>query len=347
MMRRFFIVLLCVLLFTTLSSTDFKWISMRCSASDLTDDGIRPISTYSIVAFDKETGQLGVAVQSHWFSVGPIVPWAESGIGAIATQSFVEVSYGPLGLELMRTGKSPEEALRALVSADKNQDVRQVAMVDAQGRVAAHTGKNCIPEAGHATGDGFTCQANMMLKDTVWDAMAHAFQNTKGELADKLVAALEAAENEGGDIRGKQSAALIVVRGKSSGVWWRDRLYDLRIEDHPTPVPELKRLLKLNKAYNHMNQGDEFLTENKIEEAMKAYTKAMEMYPDNAEMVFWPAVTLAATGNVGKSLPLFEKVFAMDENWALLLPRLAKVGQFPDDEDLIQKVLSVAPKKKK
>ncbi|MDH4218896.1 MAG: DUF1028 domain-containing protein [Candidatus Aminicenantes bacterium] len=344
-MRRFFVFLLCALLFTTLSLKDFRH-TPGCASLDFADEKIRPVSTYSIVAYDRETGQLGVAVQSHWFSVGPIVPWAESGIGAIATQSFVEVSYGPLGLELMRTGKSPEEALRALVSADKNQDVRQVAMVDAQGRVAAHTGKNCISEAGHYIGDGFTCQANMMLKNTVWDAMANAFQNTKGELADKLVAALEAAEDEGGDIRGKQSAALIVVKGKSSGVWWRDRLYDLRIEDHPTPVPELKRLLKLNKAYNHMNQGDEFLTENKIEEAMKAYTKAMEMYPDNAEMVFWPAVTLAATGSIDKSLPLFKKVFAMDENWAILLPRLTKVGQLPDDKALIQKILSVAPQKK-
>lgn len=314
---------------------------------DLTESKIRPVSTYSIVAYDRETGQLGVAVQSHWFSVGPIVPWAEAGVGAIATQSFVEASYGPLGLELIKSGKSPEEALGALVSADKNQDVRQVAMVDVQGRVAAHTGKNCIPEAGHTIGDGFTCQANLMLKDTVWDAMAKAFQNTEGELADRLIAALEAAEAEGGDIRGKQSAALIVVKGKSSGLWWRDRLYDLRIEDHPEPVPELKRLLRLNKAYNHMNQGDEYLTENKIEEAMKAYTKAMEMYPNNAEMIFWPAVTLAATGKVEKSLPLFKKVFAMDENWAILLPRLPGVGQLPKDESLIQKILSVATEKKK
>jgi uncharacterized Ntn-hydrolase superfamily protein len=218
-------------------------------------------------------------------------------------------------------------------------------MVDAQGRVAAHTGKSCIPEAGHYVGDGFTCQANLMLKDTVWEAMAKAYMETGGELADRLVAALEAAEAKGGDIRGKQSAALIVVKGKSSGVWWKDRLFDLRIEDHPEPVKELKRLLQLNKAYNHMNIGDEFLTENKIEEAMKAYTRAMEMYPDNAEMIFWPAVTLAATGNVQKSLPLFKKVFAMDENWAILLPRLSKVGQLPDDPVLIEKILSVAKKK--
>jgi uncharacterized Ntn-hydrolase superfamily protein len=312
----------------------------------MSQESIRPNHTYSIVAFDEETGQLGVAVQSHWFSVGSIVPWVESGVGAIATQSFVEVSYGPLGLELMRAGKSAEEALDALIKVDKNQDVRQVAMVDAKGRVSAHTGKNCIPEAGHYLGDTFTCQANLMLKNTVWDAMAKAYQNTKGELADRLLAALEAAEVEGGDIRGKQSAALIVVSGESSGVWWKDRLYDLRIEDHPTPVKEMRRLLKLNKAYNFMNLGDEYLTENKVEDAMLAYTKAMEMYPDNAEMIFWPAVTLAATGNVEKSLPLFKKVFAMDYNWVILLPRLPGVGQLPQDEKLIKKILSVAPEKK-
>jgi uncharacterized Ntn-hydrolase superfamily protein len=313
----------------------------------MSQESIRPAHTYSIVAFDEETGQLGVAVQSHWFSVGTIVPWVESGVGAIATQSFVEVSYGPLGLELMRAGKSAEEALDALIKVDKSQDVRQVAMVDVKGRVAAHTGKNCIPEAGHYLGDKFTCQANLMLKNTVWDAMAKAYQNTKGELADRLLAALEAAQAEGGDIRGKQSAVLIVVRGESSGVWWKDRLYDLRIEDHPTPVKEMRRLLNLNKAYNFMNLGDEHLTKNKVEDAMLAYTKAMEMYPDNAEMIFWPAVTLAATGDVEKSLPLFKKVFAMDYNWVILLPRLPKVGQLPQDEELINKILSVAPEGKK
>ncbi len=330
-MRRFSILFLTLFLFTTLSLADGK---------------IRPISTYSIVAYDRETGQLGVAVQSHWFSVGPIVPWVESGIGAIATQSFVEVSYGPLGLALLKAGKSPEDALKALVTADESQDVRQVAMVDARGRAVAHTGKNCIPEAGHYVGDGFTCQANLMLKNTVWDAMAKAFQSSKGELADRLVAALEAAEAEGGDIRGKQSAALIVVTGQSSGVWWKDRLFDLRIEDHPTPLQELKRLLRLNKAYNHMNLGDEYLTETTTEDAMKAYTRAMEMYPNNAEMIFWPAVTLAASGNVDKSLPLFKKVFSMDENWAILLPRLPQVGQLPNDSVLIQKILARAPKKR-
>ncbi len=323
-------------------------IGMILLASSLvmSRESAKPAHTYSIVAFDRETGEFGVAVQSHWFSVGPIVPWAESGVGAIATQSFVEVSYGPLGLELMRAGKSAEEALSALVKADKSESVRQVAMVDAQGRVAAHTGKNCIPEAGHFTGDGFSCQANLMLKNTVWKAMAQAYQSTKGELVDRLLAALEAAEREGGDIRGRQSAAIVIVRGKSSGVWWKDRIYDLRVEDHRDPVGELKRLVRLNKAYNHMNRGDELLTENKVEEAMKSYTTAMEMYPENAEMTFWPAVTMAASGKVEESLPLFKKVFALDSNWALLVPRLPKVGQLPQDENLIKKIISLAAEKK-
>ncbi len=243
----------------------------------------------------------------------------------------------------MRAGKSAEEALAGLLTADQHEDVRQVAMVDAKGRVAVHTGKNCIPEAGHVVGDGFSCQANLMLKNTVWPAMARAFESTKGELVDRLMAALEAAEAEGGDIRGKQSAAIIVVRHKSSGVWWKDRLYDLRVEDHPAPLEELKRLILLNKAYNFMNKGDEFLTENKVEEAMKSYTKAMEMYPDNAEMIFWPAVTLASIGRVEESLPLFKRVFAMDTNWAILVPRLPQVGQLPKDEALVRKILAQAP----
>jgi len=307
--------------------------------------GTRPVHTYSIVAIDRETGELGAAVQSHWFSVGSSVIWAEAGIGAICTQSFIEASYGPLGLELMRAGKTAEEALAGLLRADRFEAVRQVAMVDSQGRMAAHTGKSCIPEAGHIVGDGYSCQANLMLRNTVWNAMSKAFENTKGELVDRLMAALEAAENEGGDIRGKQSAAIIVVKGKSSGAWWKDRIYDLRVEDHPAPLVELKRLIRLNKAYNFMNKGDELLTENKVEEAMKSYTRAMEMYPDNAEMVFWPAVTLASTGKVEESLPLFKKVFAIDQNWAVLVPRLPQVGQLPKDKGLIKKILAQAPKK--
>jgi uncharacterized Ntn-hydrolase superfamily protein len=306
---------------------------------------VRPAHTYSIVAFDKTTGELGAAVQSHWFNVGALVPWVEAGVGAVCTQSFVEASYGPLGLGMMRAGKTAEETLAGLIRADKNEAVRQVGMVDAKGRAVAHTGKNCIAAAGHFVGDGFSCQANMMLRDTVWKAMAGAFETTKGELADRLLAALEAAEKEGGDIRGRQSAAIIVVRGRTTGVWWKDRIFDLRVEDHAQPVAELRRLIKLNKAYNHMNAGDDFLTAGKTEEALKEYTLGMEIYPDNPEMVFWPAVTLASTGKVEASLPLFRKVFSLDPNWAELLRRLPAVGQFPKDRKLLDSILAVLPKK--
>jgi uncharacterized Ntn-hydrolase superfamily protein len=318
---------------------------LALSARFLAGNDLRPVHTYSIVAVDKATGEFGAAVQSHWFSVGSGVIWAESGVGAVCTQSFVDPSYGPLGLDLMRAGKTAREALAGLLRADKNEAVRQVAMIDVRGEAAAHTGKSCIPEAGHFIGDGFSCQANLMLKNTVWNAMAKAFENTQGELADRLMAALEAAQAEGGDIRGKQSAAIIVVKGKSSGAWWKDRIYDLRVEDNPAPLAELKRLIRLNKAYNFMNRGDDLLTENKVEEAMKSYTKAMEMYPDNAEMVFWPAVTLASTGKVAESLPLFKKVFAMDHNWVILVQRLPQVGQLPKDRALLKKILAQAPPK--
>jgi len=308
--------------------------------------GTRPVHTYSIVAIDKESGEIGAAVQSHWFSVGSSVIWAEAGVGAVCTQSFIEPSYGPLGLELMGAGKTSEEALAGLLRADRSEAVRQVAMIDSQGRVAAHTGKKCIPEAGHFAGNGFSCQANLMLKNTVWSAMAKAFESTPGELVDRLMAALEAAEREGGDIRGKQSAAILVVKGKNSGAWWKDRTFDLRVEDNPAPLVELKRLIRLKKAYNSMNRGDDLLTENKVEEAMKCYTRAMEMYPDNAEMVFWSAVTLASMGKVNESLPLFKRAFAMDNNWAVLVKRLPQVDQLPKDKALLKKILDQAPKKR-
>jgi len=302
-------------------------------------------ATYSIVAYDKENGQIGVAVQSHWFSVGSSVTWAESGVGAVATQSFVESSYGPLGLALMRSGKTAQQALTGLLAADPTPDVRQVAMVDIKGNVAAHTGKLCIDAAGNITGNGFSCQANMMEKNTVWKAMAHAYENTKGELVDRLLAALEAAEAEGGDIRGRQSAAILVVKAIPSGAPWKDRVYDLRIEDHPTPLVEMRRLVTAAKAYNHMNAGDGYLTDNNVKAALEEYTTAMNIYPGNPEMFFWPAVTMAATGKVEESLPLFKKVFQQDKRWAELLKRLPKVNQFPNDEALLKKILSVVPEK--
>lgn len=313
------------------------------SASNAPQTPVRPVTTYSIVAYDEASGQMGVAVQSHWFSVGSVVTWAEAGVGAVATQSFVEVSYGPLGLELMRAGKDAPSALKALLAADTHENVRQVAFVDVNGNTAVHTGAKCVPAAGHHKGKHYSCQANMMEKDTVWSAMSKAYESAKGELVDRLMAALEAAQNEGGDIRGKQSAAVLVVSTKSSGVSWKDRIYDLRIEDHPQPLKELRRLITIAKAYNHMNKGDHYLTVNNVKKALDEYTTAMNIYPGNPEMVFWPAVTMAASGKVAESLPLFKKAFIADKRWAELLKRLPGVDQFPKDKELMKKILDVLP----
>lgn len=304
---------------------------------------LRPVHTFSIVARDPVTDQIGVAVQSHWYSVGPTVPWAEAGVGAVATQSFVDPAYGPLGLDLMRAGKTAPEALKALLAGDSQPDVRQVAMIDAQGNVAAHTGEHCIAEAGDHQGENYSAQANLMLKNTVWGAMAKAFETTKGELADRLLAALDAAQGEGGDIRGKQSAAIIVVAGKSTGRPWVDRIVDLRVEDSPDPIKELRRLVNLRRAYDHMDRGDGFFAKGDIAGAVREYGAAEAMVPDNIEMVFWHAVTLANAGKVDDALPLFRKVFAAEHNWITLLPRLPKSKLLPDDPKLIAKILSVAP----
>ena len=301
--------------------------------------------TFSIVARDAATGELGVAVQSHWFSVGQVVPWAEAGIGAVATQSIAEPSYGPLGLELMRSGKTPQQALNALLAADTAPDVRQVAMVDATGRVAVHTGSKCIPAAGHAKGEGFCVQANLMEKESVWPAMEKAFREAKGDLADRMLAALDAAQGEGGDIRGMQSAALLVVRGKPSGKPWADRLFDLRVEDSEEPVRELRRLVSLQRAYNHASAGDDRMAENRVEEALAEYAEAAKLAPQVLELPFWQAVTMASTGRVELALPIFREVFARQPRWAELVKRLPGVGMLPDDGGLMARILAEAGKK--
>lgn len=306
---------------------------------------LRPVHTYSIVARDPTTGELGVAVQSHWFSVGPIVAWAESGVGAVATQSFVDPSYGKLGLEMMRLGKSAPETLKALLAGDEGREVRQVAMIDMQGRVEAWTGKNDIQAAGHFVGVNYSVQANLMLNDKVWPAMSRAFESTKGDLADRMLAALDAAQAAGGDIRGRQSAALIVVAGKPTGQAWKDRTFDLRVDDSPEPLRDLRRLVTLQRAYNHMNAGDLAVEKKDNEGALREYSAAERLVPDNAEMIYWHAVALVNMGRVDESLPLFRKVFQMDPNWAILTPRLPKSGLLPDDAKMIARILSVAEQK--
>jgi len=301
----------------------------------------RPVHTFSIVARDPVTGELGVAVQSHWFSVGSIVAWAEAGVGAVATQSFVDPSYGPLGLSLMRTGKSGPDALKSLLAGDDGRDVRQVAMIDAQGRVDAWTGKNDIQAAGHHVGKDYSVQANLMLNDKIWPAMAKAFESTKGDLADRMMAALDAAQAAGGDIRGRQSAAIIIVTGKPTGLAWKDRTFDLRVDDSPEPLKELRRLVTLQRAYNHMNAGDLAVEKKDNEGALREYGAAEKLVPDNAEMIYWHAVALVNMGRVDESLPLFKRVFAMDRNWIELTPRLPKSGLLPDDPKLIERIVAV------
>jgi len=300
-----------------------------------------PVHTYSIVAFDQETGELGVAVQSHWFSVGFLVPWAKAGVGAVATQSFVKVDYGPHGLKLMEEGMSADAALQKLVSEDEGEAVRQVAMIDVKGNVAAHTGSKCIYAAGHQIGKNYSVQANLMENETVWPAMAKAFENNEGDLADKMMATLDAAEAEGGDIRGKQSAAMLIVTGEPTGVPWKDTVLDLRVEDHPKPLEELRRLIRINRAYRHANKGDHYLELEDIEKALAEYEMAAHYYPENPELSFWSAITLASKGQLDKALPIFRDVFNREPRLRKLTPRLVDSGLLPDDPELIETIMKI------
>lgn len=328
----------------------------------------RPVNTFSIVARDAATGQIGVAVQSHWFAVGQIVPWAEAGVGAVATQSFVDPSYGKLGLDLLRAGKSAPDALRALLGGDGACEVRQVAMIDTSGAVATFTGNRDIIAAGGiaanasgatkvecgaaggqlSLGRDFAVQANLMANDQVWPAMAKAYAASTGDLAERMLAALDAAQSVGGDIRGKQSAALIVVNAKSTGRAWQDKVFDLRVDDHPQPLAELRRLVTLQRAYNHMNAGDLAVEHNDNEAALREYSAAEQLaamtpgIPQSryAEMIYWHAVALVNMKRVDEALPLFARVFALEPAWRELTPRLPRSGLLPDDAKLIDRIVA-------
>jgi uncharacterized Ntn-hydrolase superfamily protein len=297
--------------------------------------------TFSIVARDPQTGEMGVAVQSHWFSVGTIVTWAEAGVGAIATQSFVNASFGPRGLAMLKKGMTAQETVDSLLATDEGREFRQLAIIDSKGTAASFTGKKCIQPAGNIVGDNFSCQANLMINDKVWPAMAEAFKNSAGPLAERMMAALEAGQKAGGDIRGKQSAAMLVVRGKSTGKVWEDRLIDLRVDDSPEPIKELKRLLKVHRAYDHMNAGDLAVEKGDMKQALEEYGAAEEMFPDNAEMKYWHAVALANNGRVDESLPIFSSVFKMDENWKDLTPRLVEPGLLTVSDKDLKRIMEV------
>ena len=298
--------------------------------------------TFSIVALDEKTGDVGVAVQSHWFSVGSIVSWAEAGVGAVATQSLVNASFGPRGLELLKQGKSPKEALKILLDSDEGREFRQVAIIDIQGRVAAHTGSDCIADAGHVVGKNYSVQANMMLNDKIWPAMSKAFQENENlPLAERMMATLLAAQDAGGDIRGQQSAAILVVKGKSTGKVWEDRKIDLRVEDHPEAVKEMARVLKVFRAYEHMNNGDLAIEHQEMDKALQEYGAAQDMFPGNLEMKYWTAVSLVNINKLDEALPLFKEVFSKDTNWKTLIPRIVKNGMLTVDEKTLKKIMNI------
>ena len=281
--------------------------------------------TYSIVARDAKTGEFGVAVQSHYFQVGPNVPWALSGVGAVATQSRVNVSYGPLGLELLRSGYTAAQALKALTSGDSQPEIRQCAIVDAAGNVAAHTGSKCIAAAGHQLGDGFSCQANLMEKDTVWAAMAEAFTSTDAPLAERMMAALEAAEAEGGDIRGKQSAAMLVVSGNPTGRSWEDRTIDLRVDDAAEPLPELRRLLRIKRAVQTIAEADRLVAAGDMAGAADKRREGLAIAPEMIELRFWTGLAMAQAGDIDGGLKLIDEVVRNDPRWLETMRRLVKV----------------------
>ena len=299
------------------------------------------VHTYSIVAMDSITGDMGVAVQSHWFSVGTSVVYGEAGVGVVATQSLVNPMYGPKGLALMKQGLTAQQSLDALTQNDTGEMYRQVAMLNANGEVAAHTGSSCIDMAGDRQGKNFSVQANMMLNNTVWDAMATAFETTKGTLAERLLASLKAAENEKGDIRGKQSAAILIVSGTATGNSWEDRLMDLRVEDHKNPLEELERLMKIHKAYDYMNKGDLAMEDGDSKLAENLYLEAQNLFPENLEMKYWYAVNLLSNKEIDKALPILKSIFKEDKNWQVLIPRLVKSNLLSISEKDLNEVMKL------
>ena len=296
--------------------------------------------TFSIVARDPKTGEMAVGVQSHWFSVGTAVPWGEAGVGVVATQSFVNKSYGIKGLQLMKEGKTAPEALTALLALDEGREVRQVAMLDVNGNVNAYTGKNCIDHAGNIVGKNYSVQSNMMLTDKVCKAMSVSFESTEGKLlAERVLLALQAAQAVGGDIRGKQSAAILVVAGKSNGQPWNERLIDLRVDDNNAPLVELNRLLRLFRAYEHMDKGDLATEKNDMKLAMEEYGAAMHMFPKNLEMQYWTAITLANNKKVDEAAAMLQKIYKQDANWRELTRRLPKVNLLTVSEKELKQLL--------
>jgi uncharacterized Ntn-hydrolase superfamily protein len=293
--------------------------------------------TYSIIAHDTKTGQFGVAVQTHWFGVGALVPWAETGVGAVATQADVDMSYGSLGLMLMRAGKSAQQAIDALLSADNEQETRQVAMIDAHGSIAVHTGSRCIAEAGHVVGNGFSVQGNLLESNKVWPKMAEAFDIAQGDLPERLLTALEAGEDAGGDVRGKQSAALLVVPSPDDPLG-SDAIVNVRVDDHARPLRELRRVFTVRRAYQWVSEATHAIKNGDIDEARRIYVNLRGLVVGTREPLFWYATALVEAGHVDEALITFGEVFAVEPVWKELIDRLVVAESFPNDAAIIKKV---------
>jgi len=329
-MKKFYIILLLGILF-----------SAHIKAQQFKSD--EPFAhTFSIVAIDTAAGEMAVAVQSHWFSVGSIVSWGKSGVGVVATQSFVNPAYGTEGLKLMADGKSASEALQLLTKQDEGRDYRQVAFIDHKGDIATHTGNKCVQSASHITGDNFSVQANMMLNDNVVPAMAKAFEENKNlPLPERIIETLKAAQNAGGDIRGKQSAVLLVFDIKPVDQEWKDKKINLRVDDHSEPIAELERLLKVHRAYEHMNNGDLAIEHGDMVKALEEYGAAEKMFPENLEMKYWKAIALANNNQINAALPIFKEIFQKDPNWLELTKRLPAAGLINVTEEQYQLIINI------
>lgn len=304
-------------------------------------------ATYSIVAVDSPARLMGVAVQSHAFSVGSLVPWGRAGVGVVATQSVVNVDYGPQGLRLLEAGHDPARTVDRLLADDESAALRQVAVLTPDGAGATHTGHRCISVAGHVRGEGFSCQANMMDRPGVPEAMAQAWRETTGEFPQRLVSVLRAAEAAGGDIRGRQSAALLIVSMDSTDSIIQGRPVDLRVEDHPEPLDELDRLVTLQSAYRRSDDADELAAAGDHTAALQAYAAARELAPDREELRFWQAISSVAEGSVQtvarSRATLHELGPVPGGRWWRLAVRLPATGLFPIDSALWNSLLAPDP----
>ncbi|KJR43477.1 protein of unknown function DUF1028 [Candidatus Magnetoovum chiemensis] len=301
-----------------------------------------PVCSYSILAKDKDTEHIGALIVSHYFSVGSIALYAKSGVGIVITQSFPDDLYGANGLDMMRSGVNAKEALTRLLSKDRHSQYRQVAMMDASGEIAVHTGKLCVSEAGHEIGDGYAVCANMMMNKSIWNDMGIAYKTASGDLTDRLVSAIDTGNKRSEEVRMGSSAAFIVISAKSSGNILEDKIFDLRVDDNSAPLKELKRLISLNRAYRHRALGDAYLAQNNIEAALEEYERAKTFVPNNTEFMFWTAVCLVNAGRIDDAMGLFKQVFERDIKWSLLAVRLARSKLLPPDPELIQRIISIS-----